>query len=223
MKSRFRSILLFVADVVVNLAVIVVLVVIIRTFIFSPFQVHGPSMCDTFNNFEGRCIRGNGEYLLINKWGYQNVFGWQVGLPERGDVVVFRPPHGEPGEYYIKRIIGVPGETVEIRNGYVYIVNEENPEGFKLDESEYLNPLNLGHTESPQRQRFEVEESQYFVMGDNRKASSDSRRCFEQTGCEGDAVATVGLNRIEGKAWVVLWPFDRMRVVKAMAYDEVSP
>ena len=100
MKSRSRTILLFLLDVVLNVVVIVVLVVIIRSFIISPFQVSGPSMCDSFNNFEGQCIHGNGEYIMIYKLGWQNIFGWQVGLPDRGDVIVFTPPGDEKGDYF---------------------------------------------------------------------------------------------------------------------------
>lgn len=220
MKSRQKAILLFILDVLLNAGVIVVLVFVIRVFIISPFQVHGPSMCDTFNDFDGRCLRGNGEYIMINKFGYQNFFGWQVGLPDRGDVIVFIPPDAEDGEYFIKRVIGLPGETVEFREGYVYVINDENPEGFKLDESTYLNEVNWGNTDLPANSdpSFEVPEGEYLVLGDNRKASSDSRRCFEQEGCTGDNTSTIMLDQIQGKAWVVLWPFGRMRVVDEAVY-----
>ncbi len=209
MKPKVKSFLLFVLDVALNSAVIIILVVVIRTFVFSPFQVHGPSMCDTFNNFDGQCLRGNGEYLMIYKLGYQSFFGWQVGLPEIGDVVVFQEPNGD--DFYIKRIIGVPGDTIEVKDGYVYI------NGDKLDESNYLNELNLSHTEpsSSEYSVFEVPENEYFVLGDNRKASSDSRRCFDAIGCASpDTTAYVSLDAIQGKAWFVMWPFERVRLVE---------
>ncbi|MBT5016138.1 signal peptidase I [Candidatus Peregrinibacteria bacterium] len=209
MKPRLRSFLLFVLDVVVNSLVIIILVVLIRTFIFSPFQIHGPSMCDTFNNFDGSCLRGNGEYIMIYKFGYLNILGWEIGAPERGDVVVFQEPEGN--DYYIKRIIGIPGDTVEIIDGYVYLNDE------KLDESEYLNEVNWGYTDpsSPENSFFEVPEGGYFVLGDNRKASSDSRRCFSATGCIGaGSTAYVTLDEIAGRAWFVMWPLDRIRVVE---------
>ena len=214
MHARARTILLFLLDVFLNVVAIVVLVVVIRFYIVSPFQVSGPSMCDTFNNFEGQCLHGNGEYIMIYKLGWQNILGWQVGLPERGDVVVFRPPMDETNDYFIKRVIGLPGETVDIRNGYVTITNETFPEGFQLDESNYLNSVNLGHTETNgDLSHFEVPDEHYFVLGDNRRVSSDGRRCFEQTGCNDTNTPYITMDLIQGRAWVVLWPFNRMRFI----------
>lgn len=213
MKIFSKETGLFILDVFVNAIVIIALVLIIRIYIVSPFQIHGPSMCSTFNDFDGNCIRGNGEYIMIYKLGYQNIAGWQIGLPQRGDVVVFHPPGNEAKEFFIKRVVGLPGETVEIKQGHVYI------DGEKLDESAYLNSANLGHTEPQSSQTiFEVPENHYFVLGDNRRASSDSRRCFEQLGCNENNTAYITLDEIQGKAFVVMWPLDRMRIVK---YDEL--
>lgn len=219
MSPRVRLILMFILDVSVNAVVIIGLVILLRVFVISPFQVHGPSMCDNFNNFEGTCIRGDGEFILLYKFGYQSILGWQVGLPERGDVVVFEPP-AEPGEYYIKRVIGLSGETVEFKDGYVYIVNEENPNGFKLDESGYLNSENWGNTDLPydSETSFTVPEGSYFLMGDNRRASSDARRCFADQGCDGTNTPYVTLDKITGRAWFAMWPLNRMRVVPEPTY-----
>src|SRR3989338_10606122 len=106
MKSSSRKILLFLADILLNGFAILFLVVVLLFYVISPFQVHGPSMCDAFNNFEGQCIRGNGEYIMIYKFGYQNILGWQVGLPQRGEVLVFHPPGTESADFFIKRVIG---------------------------------------------------------------------------------------------------------------------
>lgn len=213
MSPRVRSILMFILDVSVNAVVIIGMVILLRVFVISPFQVHGPSMCDNFNNFEGTCIRGDGEFILLYKFGYENILGWQVGMPERGDVVVFEPPE-EPDEFYIKRVTGLPGETVEFKDGYVYI------DGFKLDESGYLNEDNWGFTDIPYESEtsFTVPEGSYFLMGDNRRASSDARRCFADQGCDGINTPYVTLDKITGRAWFVMWPLNRMRVVPEPGY-----
>ncbi|EKD93698.1 MAG: hypothetical protein ACD_28C00077G0002 [uncultured bacterium] len=213
MKSSSRKILLFLADILLNGFAILFLVVVLRFYVIAPFQVHGPSMCDAFNNFEGQCIRGNGEYIMIYKFGYQNILGWQVGLPQRGEVLVFHPPGTESADFFIKRVIGLPGDTVELREGYVY-VNDE-----KLDEATYLNQVNLGHTEGQSTNNvFVVPEGNYFVLGDNRRASSDSRRCFEPSGCSTYTTPFITLDEIQGKAVVVFWPINRIRVVPDVSY-----
>ena len=88
--------LYFALDLLLNIAVIVVLVFTVRTYLISPFQVYGPSMCNTMNFLGGRCQDGFGEYLIVNKALYR------MEPPQRGDIIVFRPPHNE-SEYYIKR------------------------------------------------------------------------------------------------------------------------
>ncbi|MBU1019308.1 MAG: signal peptidase I [Patescibacteria group bacterium] len=213
-----KSIFWFLIDVAVNAIIIVILVIIIRTFIFSPFQVSGPSMCDTFNNFNGKCVHGNGEYIIVNKLSFVDVFGWSISDYERGDVIVFSPPEGDVGEYYIKRVIGLPGETVKIDDGDVYIFNDENPDGLKLDE-QYLNENNYGKTYpfDTALYEFDVPEGEYFAMGDNRKASSDSRRCFGMSDCTAET-ATISEDLIEGKGFVVLWPLDRVRFIEGYEY-----
>ena len=125
------------------------------------------------------------ERVLINKLAYR--FG---GEPERGDVVVLIPPESLDSENdYIKRIIGLPGEVVELRDGKVYI-HQSNGNVFPLEESYVPDP-------SMQNITYEkIALGQYFVMGDNRNNSSDSRGGW-----------TVGMCQIVGKAWLVTWPF----------------
>ena len=145
---------------------VVVIIVPIRVFLIQPFFVQGASMEP---NFEDK------QYLIVNELGYKttevsNLFTVKPFKElKRGDVVVFRYQKN-PKIFYIKRIIGLPGEKIEVSNDKVKIFNSENPNGFALDESQYLSAsvmtageanLTLGN--------------EYFVMGDNRQYSSDSR------------------------------------------------
>jgi signal peptidase I len=127
---------------------------------------------------EGRSMEPNlhdGEYVLIDKISYL------LHPPERGDVVVFVPPNN--ARDYIKRVIGLPGDTVEIRGGQVYV------NGIALDEPYLRNPTNSAD------QVYRVEEGRYFVMGDNRNDSSDSR-----------GFGAIAFQSIVGRAWLVYWP-----------------
>ncbi len=210
-------------DLILNVITIVVLVFVIRTYIISPFQVFGPSMCDTLNYQNGECSRSYGEYIIVNKFGYLNLFGWKIGEPQRGDIIVFHPPHNQ-GEYFIKRVIGLAGETVKFQDGDIYIVNKTHPEGLKLEEN-YLNSVNKGNTLPREGQtEYTVPEGTYFVMGDNRKFSSDSRHCFNETlvttNCKTstDEAHFLPVKNIEGKAWIILWPFNKIGFIQHPTY-----
>lgn len=137
---------------VVLLAVIIVLP--IRLFIAQPFIVSGTSMVPTFHD---------SEYLIVDEISYR------LDEPKRGEVIVFRFPHN-PSVFYIKRVIGLPGETINIEKGVVTIKNEENPDGVKIEEPYVSAVVDDGRDMS-----VELKENEYFVMGDNRPASSDSR------------------------------------------------
>ena len=225
--GKHKDNVLFALDILLNLVIIVSLVFLIRTFLISPFQVSGGSMCDTLNNIDGVCQKSYGEYIIVNKIGYQNLFGWQVGLPERGDIIVFHPPLNKE-EFFIKRVIGVPGDTVKLKDGFVYVTNAENPAGVKLDEP-YLNTKNSGHTCMHQGPVcdggvFEVPANQYFVMGDNRTNSADARSCFNETftsgGCGSPGNSQyLTMSNIEGKAWLVLWPLSKLTILPKTTYQ----
>jgi signal peptidase I len=221
--NKHKNTILFGIDILLNLVIIAALVFLIRTFLISPFQVYGPSMCDTMNYINGKCEHGYGEYIIVNKFGYQNFLGWQVGLPKRGDIVVFHPPLNKD-EFFIKRVIGLPGETIQLKGGYVYVFNDEHPEGVKLDEP-YLNSTNNGSTHpfAENMSIFEVPDDEYFVMGDNRTASSDARSCFKESitsgGCsQAGNTPYLKLSNIEGKAWLVLWPLSKIELIKETGY-----
>jgi signal peptidase I len=150
-----------------------IIVIPIRMFIAQPFIVSGASMENTFHS---------GEYLIVDQLSYQ------FDTPERGEVIIFRYPK-DPSKFFIKRVIGLPGDTVVIEGSTVRIKNEEFPEGFILNEpyikSMKPNPL---ITE-------ELGDREYFVMGDNRDQSSDSR-----------AWGVLQEERIVGRAYLRLFP-----------------
>src|SRR3989338_7676409 len=131
---------------------IIVVVVPIRLFIVSPFIVDGDSMHPTFENLD---------YLIVDEFLYY------FQEPARGDVVVFRYP-GNPSVFYIKRVIGLPGETLSINRGSVTISSTKG-ESFALNEPYIVNE-DATYTKS-----ISLNDEEYFVMGDNRPNSSDSR------------------------------------------------
>lgn len=149
-KSAWRNIREWVQVIVVALIVALP----IRFFIAEPFIVNGASMDPTFST---------GQFLIVDRVSYR------FENPNRGDVIVFEYPNN-PNIYYIKRIIGLPGETVSINNGKVSITNTENPSGFQLTEP-YVEISHLSSDSS----RVILGATEYFVMGDNRAQSSDSR------------------------------------------------
>jgi len=208
MKKFFKNFLsfFFLLDTWRDVVIIIVLVFAIRTFVISPYRISGPSMCDTLNAYNnGACNHGEGEYIIVSKFMYF------FREPERSDVIVFVNPNGH-GESFIKRVIGLPGETVVLRGGFVYIENEAYP---KLDESAYLNEKNLGYTKAFSLEtRFEVPAESYFVMGDNRVESLDSRAHFSSTfNIDGKATAFVPKESISGMAWIILWPFSEIKLI----------
>jgi len=167
----------------------------VRIFLFQPFFVQGASMHPNFDD---------GEYLIINELGYKitdvgfnDIKFFTVGSfkeLERGDAIVFRYPKS-PKQFFIKRVIGLPGEKIEIINGMVKIYDDKYPEGFILDESEYLADTK---TPSNDKVSMQLKEDEYFVMGDNRPASHDSR-----------SWGPLKQDKIMGKVLVRAWPFSK--------------
>ena len=135
----------------------------------------------------------DGECIMVDKTSYRS-FG-----PQRGDVIIFNPPFGSPHPF-IKRVIGLPGETLEIKDEKVFI------DGIPLDEEEYITPrpnYTMPATEIP--------ENEYFVLGDNRNNSNDSHNGW-----------TVPRDNIIGKAWFTYWPPSKCQVVKHYSYPGVN-
>ena len=142
-------------EVVKILLISLAIVLPIRYFIVQPFIVRGASMEQNYHD---------GQYLIIDELSYA------FRKPARGEVVVFHYPK-DPGQFFIKRIIGLPGERVWITKGRVTIFNQDNTQGTLLNE-EYLTPPN--HATYPDKD-ITLSGSEYFLMGDNRDFSSDSR------------------------------------------------
>ncbi len=195
----------------------------IRTYIVSPFHVYGPSMCNTLNYINEQCDREYGDYIIVNKLLYLDVLGFSFSDPKPGDVIVFHPPTHKD-EFYVKRIIGVPGDKVKVENGLVYKWFNGSYE--ELDESDYLNDDSLGSTYGQfgtQASEFVVPSGKYFVLGDNRNQSTDSRRCFDGANskiCDSEnEFAFVPKKNISGKAWIVVYPFENIQVIDSADYD----
>jgi signal peptidase I len=171
--SSIISILYFLWDLIKTALIVALIAFIIRWFLIEPFIVQGSSMEPNFHNYD---------YLLIEKVSDEFKQGYQ-----RGAVVVFHPP-GEKNQNYIKRIIGLPGEEVFIRDNKVVIQNQINPKGFTLDEP-YLDPEEITQGEHS----IQLEDNQYYLLGDNRDNSKDSR-----------TFGPVNENQIIGKACLKL-------------------
>lgn len=162
------------------------LALVVRLFIATPFIVSGSSMEHTFENFD---------YLIIDRVSYR------FEDPQRGDVVVFGLPQ-ETSRDLIKRVIGLPGETVKIDGDSVIIKNADHPEGFKLSEP-YLSAENLGGASGME---VTLNKDQFFVLGDNRRVSADSRLW-----------GTLPRADIVGRVLVRLYPFTNISLLPGEA------
>ncbi|PIT94673.1 signal peptidase I [Candidatus Falkowbacteria bacterium CG10_big_fil_rev_8_21_14_0_10_39_9] len=180
-----RKIFEFLKIVVISLVIILP----IRYFIIQPFYVKGASMEPTFHDHQ---------YLIIDEIGYR------FNAPKRGDIVVFRYPQN-PQEYFIKRVISLPGERVEIRDGNIYLYNDQYPEGFVLDESAYLAD-NI-KTYDLSEEIVTLRAGEYFVLGDNRNASKDSR-----------SFGAVNESFLTGRVMFRGWPFNQITVFHTPEY-----
>jgi len=130
-----------------------IIVLPIRFFVAEPFIVSGVSMDPTYKN---------GDYLIVDRLTYH------FEKPKRGEVIIFRPPLNER-RYYIKRIIGLPGDTISIHEGKVTIVNETHKDGFLVPDAYIVHTMPQEFKAGP------LKSGEYFVLGDNRRQSSDSR------------------------------------------------
>ena len=172
-----REIALWTGEILLTMFVAVLLVL----FVGFRISVVGPSMSPTLEN---------GEKILVNRLVYK------IFSPKQNDLIVFLPNGNEKSHYYIKRVIGMPGDKVQVKEGMIYINGEPFEE--KVEVPAIENAL-LAEEE------LTVGEDEYFVLGDNRNNSEDSRYA---------SIGNVKKEYIGGKAWCVVWPWDRFALLK---------
>jgi signal peptidase I len=168
------------------LLIAVLLAAVIRYFLFAPIVVDGLSMMPTLHDQDR---------MIVNKLSYK------IGEPDRFDIIVFHAPENKD---YIKRVIGLPGDTVEYKNDTLYINGEAYPEPYLEEYKKQLidGPLTEPFTLEEKIGRTTVPEGHLFVMGDNRRFSKDSRH-----------IGTVPFEKVLGKTSVIYWPVDDIRKI----------
>ncbi len=179
LKKALKSIGNILLDTLEVFVMALALFAVAYLFLFQPHQINGNSMYPTFRDKE---------MLITEKVSFY------IRKPQRGEIIVFKYPKA-PEYDYIKRVIGLPEETIQIKNGRIIIYNNQNPEGFILEEP-YLNGSEtVSGRFLKENKKYELPEDGYFLMGDNRKKSSDSRDW-----------GVVREDEIVGKAWFRYWP-----------------
>jgi signal peptidase I len=179
-RSSFVKAWDFVSELLHVVVISLAIIVPVRYFLIQPFYVKGASMEPNFHDHQ---------YLIIDEISYRFV------NPDRGDIVVFRYPN-DPRQYFIKRVIGLPGERVRVADGHVTIYNDEHPEGMVLDEAAYLHGV-----VTTKAKDLQLASDEYFVMGDNRTASMDSRD-----------FGSVKRDFVVGRVWLRGWPPEDFKV-----------
>ena len=199
-------------EIIETLLLALIIFIAVRAVVLN-FRVDGLSMTPSLQDNEMVLVNRN-VYLHFDKWA---LVDWLPGVahaeedvvypfhpPERGDIVVFDAPVDNASKPYIKRVIGLPGETVEARDGRVYIDGQMVEEPYLEGETTFCR----ANRDCP---AVTVPEGHVFVMGDNRDNSSDSR-----------AFGVVSVDNIIGKEWVTYWPFDAFGFVPHYDYPEIQ-
>ncbi|HYE59800.1 MAG TPA: signal peptidase I, partial [Candidatus Kapabacteria bacterium] len=184
-KSILGTVGLFFLELIKVAILAGVTIGLVRYFLFKPFYVKGQSMEPTFYEHE---------YLIIDEITYR------FREPVRGEIVVFRAPNN-PNDYYLKRVVGLPGERVKIEDNRIVIYNTEHPQGALIEEV-YLDDKTRGSISET------LEADEYFVLGDNRSASYDSRQ-----------FGPIKRSSIIGRTWLRGWPFTRITTFRTPDYN----
>lgn len=185
-KNIFQRIGVFVGDLIETFVMAGAIFVVVYFFLVQPHQVTGNSMIPNFED---------GEYLLTDKVSYH------FRPPQRGEVVIFKAPQNQEKDF-IKRIIALPGEKVKLEKGEIFI-NQEKLEENYLPSSTPTLPKSL----ISEGQEVVIPLDEYFVLGDNRQFSSDSRDW-----------GTVSKDLIIGKAWFRYWPLNELSLIPQVSY-----
>lgn len=180
------AVALFILEVVQIVIISAAIIIPIRYFLIQPFYVKGASMEPNYFDHE---------YLIIDEISYR------FDDPVRGEIVVFRYPEN-PSEFFIKRVVALPGETIEITDGKVIIYNNDNPSGVVLDEAYLDVEQTFG------KKRVSLNEDEFFVLGDNRDKSLDSR-----------TFGPIRRSDIVGRVWLRGLPLSRIDVFDLPEYN----
>ena len=184
----FSSIGQFLLSFLETVVVALVISIVLYLFIMTPHEVIGNSMHPTYQN---------GEYLMANKLLYR------FQDPQRGDVIIFKYSDTQD---FIKRVIGLPGDKVMLKDGHIYINDQLLDESAYLSNSIYTNGGEFLH----EGESITVPDNEYFVCGDNRPHSSDSR-----------TFGPISKDDIKGKAWLVYFPFSQFRIAQHETYSNL--
>lgn len=191
MFNILKKIGAFFLDIIQTIVLALSVFVIIYLFLLQPHQVKGNSMYPNFHN---------GEFLLTDKISYR------LGEPRRGDVIIFKAPPSEPCAEieceYIKRIIGLPGDSVKDLGGEIYVNSQKLAETY-LPQGTTTTPGSFLKDGMERR----VPENEYLVLGDNRTQSRDGRE-----------FGTIPGTNIVGKAWLRYWPLNKLGTIKRINY-----
>ena len=172
-----KEIAVWIVEILLTIAAAIIMV----SFFGFRVSVIGPSMSPTLEN---------GEKVLVNRFVYK------LFDPKQNDLIVFQPNGNEKSHYYVKRVIALPGDTVQIKDGKVYVNGELLAESVETEKIE--NAMMAENV-------IVVGEDEYFVLGDNRNNSEDSRYA---------SIGNVKKDHITGEAWMVVYPFDRIGLLK---------